>query len=102
VGRPSPKTCVLSFSPQRKVKRGQAAQVSTDFHSAEVAVITKSDLAAAADFEEAATKRNIQSVRQGMEVFRAFAKTGEGMAEYLEFVESRRARSRAAAAAGTI
>jgi hypothetical protein len=32
-----------------------------------------------------------------MNVFKASAKTGEGVAEYLEFLESRRNRSRAAA-----
>ena len=70
----------------------------TIFNSADVAVITKSDLAAAVDFDEAAAKRNIQAVRPGMEVFKVSAKTGEGMTEYLEFLESRRKRFRAAGA----
>ena len=70
------------------------------FNSADVAVITKSDLAAAVEFDEAASQRNIQAVRPGMEVFKLSAKTGEGMAEYLEFLESDRTRSRAAAAVG--
>ncbi len=71
----------------------------TIFNSADVAVITKSDLAAAVEFDEAAALRNIQAVRPGMEVFKISAKTGEGMAEYLGYLEHRRARSRAAAAA---
>jgi hydrogenase nickel incorporation protein HypB len=71
----------------------------TIFNSADVAVITKSDLAAAVDFDETAALRNIQAVRPGMEVLRISAKTGEGMAEYLAYLEHRRARSRAAAAA---
>ncbi|NDQ57039.1 MAG: hydrogenase nickel incorporation protein HypB [Acidipila sp.] len=70
----------------------------TIFNSADVAVITKIDLAAAVEFDEAAAKRNIQAVRPGMEVFKTSAKTGEGMAEYLEFIERRRVHSRAAAA----
>jgi hydrogenase nickel incorporation protein HypB len=70
----------------------------TIFNSADVAIITKSDLAAAVEFDEAAAKRNIQAVRPGMEVFKLSAKTGEGMNEYLEFLESRRIHSRAAAA----
>jgi hypothetical protein len=41
---------------------------------------------------------HIQAVRPGMEVFKVSAKTGQGMDAYLEFLESRRARSRAAAA----
>jgi len=71
----------------------------TIFNSADVAVITKSDLAAAVEFDEALAQRNVQAVRPGMEVFKLSAKTGEGMPEYLEYLERRRARSRAAVAA---
>jgi hydrogenase nickel incorporation protein HypB len=71
----------------------------TIFNSADVAVITKWDLAAAVEFDEAAALRNIQAVRPGMEVFKLSAKTGEGMAEYLEYLEHRRTCSRASAAA---
>lgn len=70
----------------------------TIFNSADVAVITKSDLAVAVEFDEAAARRNIQAVRPGMQVFKLSAKTGEGMAEYLEFLEGRRIHSRALAA----
>jgi hydrogenase nickel incorporation protein HypB len=70
----------------------------TIFNSADVAVITKSDIAAAVEFDEAAAKRNIQAVRPGMEVFKVSARTGDGMTEYLEFLEGRRKRFRAAAA----
>ena len=66
----------------------------TIFNSADVAVITKSDLSTAVEFDEAAARRNIQAVRPGMEIFRLSAKTGEGMAGFLEFLERRRARSR--------
>lgn len=69
----------------------------TIFNSADVAVITKWDLAVPVDFDEAAAMRNIQAVRPGMKVFKASAKTGEGMAEFLNFLESRRTRSRTAA-----
>ena len=65
----------------------------TIFNSADVVVITKSDLAAAAEFDEATAICNIQAVRPGMEVFKVSAKTGEGMAEYLEYLEQRRTRS---------
>jgi hydrogenase nickel incorporation protein HypB len=70
----------------------------TIFNSADVAIITKSDLAAAVEFDEAAARRNIQAVRPGMEVFKLSAKTGEGLAEYLEFLEARRLRSPSTAA----
>jgi len=69
----------------------------TIFNSADVAVITKSDLANAVEFDEPAARRNIQAVRPGMEVFKLSAKTGEGMTAYLEFLEGRRVRSRPAA-----
>lgn len=71
----------------------------TIFNSADVAVITKSDLAVAVEFDEAAARRNIQAVRPGMEVFKLSAKTGEGMDEYLNYLELRRKYSRVAAAA---
>jgi hydrogenase nickel incorporation protein HypB len=70
----------------------------TIFNSADVAVITKSDLATAVEFDEAAARRNIHAVRPGMEILRLSAKTGEGMPEYLKFLESRRLHSRAARA----
>jgi hydrogenase nickel incorporation protein HypB len=63
--------------------------------------MTKSDLAAAVELDEAAARRNIQSVRPGREVFKVSAKTGEGIGEYLEFLESWHVRSRAAVAVGT-
>jgi hydrogenase nickel incorporation protein HypB len=70
----------------------------TIFNSADVAVITKLDLAAAVEFDEAAARQNIRAVRPGMEIFKLSAKTGEGMADYLEFLERRRLRARVATA----
>lgn len=67
------------------------------FNSAEVAVITKSDLAAALEFDEAAANRNTIAVRPGMEIFKLSAKTVEGMAEYMEFLERRNMRTHAPA-----
>ncbi len=58
----------------------------TIFNSADVAIVTKSDLAAAVEFDWEATQRNIQAVRPGMRVFQLSAKTGDGMQEYLEFL----------------
>jgi hydrogenase nickel incorporation protein HypB len=58
------------------------------YNTADVAVITKTDLAAAVDFDRAAAHRNIQSVRPGMQVFEVSAKTGEGMDQWLRFLES--------------
>ncbi len=73
----------------------------TIFNSADVAIITKSDLATAVDFDEAAANRNIQAVRPGMQVLKLSAKTGEGMAVFVEFLEKHRLRSLSAAAVRT-
>jgi hydrogenase nickel incorporation protein HypB len=59
------------------------------FNSADVAIITKIDLAAAVEFDRAAAHASIQSVRPGMEVFEVSAKTGQGMESWLCFLESR-------------
>jgi hydrogenase nickel incorporation protein HypB len=59
------------------------------FNSADVALITKIDLASAVEFDHAAAHRNIQSVRPGMRVFEVSAKTGQGMDDWVSFLESR-------------
>jgi hydrogenase nickel incorporation protein HypB len=59
----------------------------TIFNSADVAIITKSDLAEATEFSWETAEQNIQAVRPGMKVFRLSAKTGEGMPDYLAFLE---------------
>jgi hydrogenase nickel incorporation protein HypB len=58
----------------------------TIFNSADIAVITKTDLAAAVEFDWDAAEKSIQSVRPGMKLLRLSAKTGEGMREYLDFL----------------
>jgi hydrogenase nickel incorporation protein HypB len=58
------------------------------FNSADVAVITKIDLAAAVEFDRAAAHQNIQSVRPGMQVLEVSAKTGEGLDRLVRFLES--------------
>ncbi len=61
----------------------------TIFNTADVALITKLDLAAAVEFDAAAAHRNIQAVRPGMEVFEVSAKTGAGMERWLAYLKSR-------------
>jgi hydrogenase nickel incorporation protein HypB len=61
----------------------------TIFNTADVAVITKIDLAQAVEFDSLAANNNIQAVRPGMQVFEASAKTGEGVERFLQFLESR-------------
>jgi hydrogenase nickel incorporation protein HypB len=70
----------------------------TIFNSADVAVITKSDLAVAVEFDEATARQNIRAVRPGMEIFKLSAKTGDGMADFLEYLERRRPKASAALA----
>ncbi len=66
----------------------------TIFNSADVAVITKDELAGAVEFDWEAARKSIESVRPGMQVFRLSAKTGQGMPEYLEFLGARLAQER--------
>src|SRR5271157_3469510 len=58
----------------------------TIFNSADVAVVTKMDLAPAVEFDWDSAYGNIQAVRPGMQVLRLSAKTGDGMDEYLSFL----------------
>jgi hydrogenase nickel incorporation protein HypB len=70
----------------------------TIFNSADVAVVTKMDLAGAVEFDWHSAHGNIQAVRPGMAVFKLSAKTGHGMDEYLSFLATRLARLREPAA----
>jgi len=69
----------------------------TIFNSADIAVVTKNDLAAAVEFDWSAAEKSIHSVRPGMKVFRLSAKTGDGMSEYLEFLSQQLAGQRTVA-----
>jgi hydrogenase nickel incorporation protein HypB len=57
------------------------------FNTADVAILTKIDLAAAVEFDRVAAHQSIQSVRPGMQVFEVSAKTGAGMEEWLRFLQ---------------
>jgi hydrogenase nickel incorporation protein HypB len=61
----------------------------TIFNTADVALITKIDLAEAVEFNREAAHQSIQSVRPGMQVLEVSAKTGAGLDEYLRLLESR-------------
>ncbi|HLN03495.1 MAG TPA: hydrogenase nickel incorporation protein HypB [Bryobacteraceae bacterium] len=63
----------------------------TIFNSADVAVVTKTDLAEAVEFDWPAAETNIQRVRPGMRVLRVSAKTGAGLDEWLELLQGLRA-----------
>jgi hydrogenase nickel incorporation protein HypB len=69
----------------------------TIFNSSDVAIITKMDMAAAAEFDLAAARRNIESVRPGMKIFEVSSKTGIGMEEIFSFLHAQLAHSRISA-----
>jgi hydrogenase nickel incorporation protein HypB len=58
----------------------------TIFNTADAALVTKTDLAAAVEFDTSAAHRNIQAVRPGIRVFEVSAKTGAGVDEWLHFL----------------
>src|ERR1700733_421012 len=68
----------------------------TIFNSADVAVVTKMDLASAVEFDWQAAYGNVQAVRPGMQVLKLSARSGEGMDDYLDFLQKRLHESRVA------
>jgi hydrogenase nickel incorporation protein HypB len=60
------------------------------FHSANVAVVTKSDLAAAAGFDREQALANLRRVSHHAEVFELSARTGEGMQPWLDYLKKQR------------
>jgi len=61
----------------------------TIFNTADLAVLTKIDLAEAVGFDRIAAHRSIESVRPGMKVLEVSAKTGVGLSDVIELLESR-------------
>ncbi len=59
----------------------------TIFNTADVAVITKMDIADACEFDLAVAHQNIQNVRPGMKVFEISAKTGAGMDAIVSYLK---------------
>ncbi len=66
----------------------------TIFNSSDAAVLTKMDLAEAAEFDVAAARRNIEGVRPGMRIFEVSSKTGMGMDDVVEFLVAQLSRTR--------
>ncbi|MCC6927482.1 MAG: hydrogenase nickel incorporation protein HypB [Gemmatimonadaceae bacterium] len=63
----------------------------TMFNSADVAVITKMDLAEACDFDRAAAHAAIHDVRPGMTILEVSSKRGSGMDDWMTLLHDRRA-----------
>jgi hydrogenase nickel incorporation protein HypB len=71
----------------------------TIFNTADVAIVTKIDLAAAVEFDGAAANDAIERVRPGMTVLETSARSGAGMETWMDYLESRGAKHVAAAMA---
>jgi hydrogenase nickel incorporation protein HypB len=63
----------------------------TLFNSADVAVVTKIDLAEACEFDRTTALACLEQIRPGISVFETSAKTGDGITEWLEFLAAFRA-----------
>ena len=61
----------------------------TIFNTADASVITKIDIADAVEFDLEAARASIEAVRPGIKIFEVSSKTGEGMDEWLEFLQTR-------------
>ena len=61
----------------------------TIFNTADVAVITKTDLSEAVEFDAARARGSVQEVRPGMRIFELSAKTGAGMSEWLDWLKAK-------------
>jgi hydrogenase nickel incorporation protein HypB len=61
----------------------------TIFNTGDIAVITKTDIAEAVEFDLEKAKASIEQVRPGMKIFELSAKTGAGMDVWLGFLESK-------------
>jgi hydrogenase nickel incorporation protein HypB len=62
----------------------------TLFNSADAAIITKMDIAEAVGFDREAAVRNIRQIRPDICIFETSAKTGAGMAEWLDYLAGQR------------
>jgi hydrogenase nickel incorporation protein HypB len=62
------------------------------FNSADLAVITKIDLAEAVEFDRTVARSNIQSVRPGMPMLELSSKTNQGMDDWIALLATKRFR----------
>jgi hydrogenase nickel incorporation protein HypB len=70
----------------------------TIFNSADVAVLTKMDLAEAVEFDECIAVANIRAVRPGIEIFPLSAKSEQGIRDFLTNLELKVNTARASVA----
>ncbi len=60
------------------------------FHSADVVVLTKMDLAAACEFDQALAELNIRAIRPDVSIWPTSAKRGSGVVEFCDYLISLR------------
>jgi hydrogenase nickel incorporation protein HypB len=60
------------------------------FNTADVTAITKTDLAAACEFNRDLARANIDSVRPGMRIIETSVKTGAGIDDWIEYLAAKR------------
>ncbi|HEX3550839.1 MAG TPA: hydrogenase nickel incorporation protein HypB [Candidatus Elarobacter sp.] len=70
------------------------------FNTAHVALVTKSDIAAAVGFDRDAAYASVRSVNPAVEILELSARTGEGMASWMALLEARIAGKRRTPLAG--
>jgi hydrogenase nickel incorporation protein HypB len=58
----------------------------TIFNTADIAVITKMDLAPAVEFDIMQARKNIETVRPGMPILEVSAKTGAGITDCIDLL----------------
>lgn len=58
-------------------------------HSADVTIVTKNDLAAAADFDREQSLANLKRISHHAAIFELSSKTGGGMNAWLDFLEQK-------------
>lgn len=58
------------------------------FHTADVVVLTKMDLAIPCEFDRDKAERNIHAIRPGIPIFATSAKRKEGLGEFCQFLTS--------------
>jgi hydrogenase nickel incorporation protein HypB len=68
------------------------------FNTADIAALTKTDLAAVCEFDRGLARANIESVRPGMRILETSVKTGAGLDEWLDYLAERRQALRSARA----
>jgi hydrogenase nickel incorporation protein HypB len=63
----------------------------TIFNTADVAIVTKMDLAEAVEFDWASADRNLERVRPGMPILKVSSKSGVGMSDWLHWLSAAKA-----------